>query len=56
MEADAQGLPLSGHSEPLVSALKPENKSRPIFAQVSFIYSKATSQIYIDTETAAGGM
>jgi hypothetical protein len=55
MEADAQGLPLSGLSEPLVSGLKAENKSRPILAQVSLLYGKATSKIYIGTETSCGG-
>jgi hypothetical protein len=37
MEAVTQELPTAAVSEPLVSGQKPENKSRPIFAQVSFL-------------------
>jgi hypothetical protein len=40
MEAATQGLQMAGPSEPLVSGQKPENKSRPIFAQVSFLYGQ----------------
>jgi hypothetical protein len=51
MEAVTQGLQMSGPSEPLVSGLKPENKSRPIFAQVSFLYGQVMRWIYNDTES-----
>jgi hypothetical protein len=37
MEIDTQGSLMSEFRAPFVTQLKPETKSRPIFAQVSFL-------------------
>jgi hypothetical protein len=47
MEAATQELQMAGPSEPLAFGQKPENKSRPIFAQVSFLYGQVINIIII---------